>query len=478
MVDAEDGQGRAIPRLRAGQRTQANQGWLKTVRVHCFVDEGLGHSSYVIDLGDGTAAIVDPPRFPIEHEALIKRLGLRTAWTLDTHSHADYVTGSPALAARTGATFIAPAASRLASSHRAVRDQERLALADGVEMIALATPGHTPDHHAYVLANQGVPVALFSGGSLMVGAIGRTDLCGPELVVPLTHDMFRSLRRFHQLPDDLSLYPTHGAGSFCSAPGGTQRTSTLGQERSTNPLLAIADEDLFVTRLIAGFGSYPSYFARLPELNRRGPTRYDRLPPLEPRSIDVVERHLATGGVLIDARPIRAFSAGHIPGSLSNALRPVFGSWLGWLVEPDLPLLFMLDRDQDRVDLVRRCLDVGHEHLVGEIDGGIDAWIGSGRDVAAIPLVTPAEMIGRLIDVRQANEFTAGHVPGAGNTELGLVATTELADGPLTVMCGHGERAMTAASILAVRARNDVAVLDGGPDTWATATGNVLANGS
>lgn len=204
------------------------------MRIHDFVDEGLGHSSDVIDLGDGTAAIVDPPRFPIGHETLAGRLGLRVAWTLDTHSHADYVTGSPCLARRSGAVFLAPAASHLASPHQAVHDGEHVTLAEGVDLFALATPGHTPDHHAYLLADSGTPVGLFTGGSLMVGAVGRTDLCGPALARPLAHHMFRSLHRFDDLPDDLAVYPTHGAGSFCSASGSSQRTTTLRRERTTN----------------------------------------------------------------------------------------------------------------------------------------------------------------------------------------------------------------------------------------------------
>ena len=444
------------------------------MHVYDFVDEGLGHSSYVIDLGYGTAAVVDPPRFPSAHDALVERLDLRLAWTLDTHSHADYVTGSPALAERTGATFIAPAASHLESPHRPVTDSEHVALAEGVELIAVATPGHTPDHHAYVLVEDGSPVALFSGGSLMVGAVGRTDLCGPELAVPLAHKMFGALRRFDQLPDDLPVYPTHGAGSFCSAPGASQRTSTLGHERDTNSLFSITDEDLFVERLVAGFGTFPTYFARLPELNRRGPTRYDSVPRLAALQPDDVERHLAAGGVVIDARPVAAFSAGHIPRSLSNTLRPVFASWLGWLIEPNRALVFVLDPSQDRGELVRQCLDVGHEHLAGDVAGGIDAWTDSGRPVSTIPLVGPNGITGQVIDVRQANEYASGHIPGALNIELGAVEDAQLTAGPVSVMCGHGERAMTAASILTARRHDDVVVLDGGPDTWSDSTGNPL----
>jgi hydroxyacylglutathione hydrolase len=447
------------------------------VRVHGFVDEGLGHSSYVIDLGDGTAAMVDPPRFPTAQQRLVTTLSLRLAWTLDTHSHADYVTGSPALAARSGATFIAPAASHLESPHQPVRDREHVALAAGVEIVALATPGHTPDHHAYLLVDRGTPVALFSGGSLMVGTVGRTDLCGPDLAVPLAHEMFVALRRFDELPDALAVYPTHGAGSFCSAPGASQRTSTLGHERRANALFSITDENEFVDRLVAGFGNFPSYFARLPELNRLGPARYDSLPLLSALSADDVDRHVAAGGVVVDARPVSAFSAAHVPGALSITLRPVFASWLGWLVEANRAVAFLLDEGQDRDDLVRQCLDVGHEHLLGELAGGIDAWTSSGRTVGTIPLVDPAGMIGQVIDVRQSNEYTTGHVPGSINIELGALAEANLTAGPMTVMCGHGERAMTGASILSAHRDDHLVVLDGGPDTWSAAIGRSLETG-
>jgi hydroxyacylglutathione hydrolase len=273
------------------------------------------------------------------------------------------------------------------------------------------------------------------------------------------------------------VYPTHGAGSFCSAPGASQRTSTLGQERTTNPLFAITDEGDFVKRLVAGFGTFPPYFGRLPELNRRGPTSDDSIPELTRLGPEDVERHLAERGVVVDARSVAAFAEGHLPGSMSNALRPVFASWLGWLIEPNRAIVFVLDPDQDRGDLVRKCLDVGQENLVGELDGGIGVWTHSGRPTRTIPLVEPAAMTGRVIDVRQANEFATRHVPDAVNVELGAISKFGPAAGPLTVMCGHGERAMTAASILTAGGRDDVAVLDGGPDTWSTATGNPLRTG-
>ena len=447
------------------------------MKIYDFVDEGLGHSSYLIDLDDGTVALVDPARFPTVHETLAARLGSRIAWTFDTHSHADYVTGSPGLAARVGATFVAPAASRLETPHHSLIDGASIDLGGGMRMVAMATPGHTPDHHAYVLQRAGDPVALFSGGSLMVGAVGRTDLCGPELADPLAHAMFRSLRRFDNLADDLSVYPTHGAGSFCSAPGSSQRTTTLGDERSANALFAITDEDHFVTQLLAGFGTFPTYFARLPELNRVGPRRFDTVPRLELLGPDDIERHLATGVAVVDVRPTIGFAAGHVPGSMSNTLRPVFASWLGWLVEKDRPIAFIVDKSQDRDEIVRQCLDVGHERLIGELAGGIDAWTASGRPVATIPIVGPNAMVGRVVDVRQANEYASGHVPGATNIELGSIATADVPTGTLTLMCGHGERAMTAASLLAATGRSDLFVIDGGPDSWSTAARTPLETG-
>ncbi|HEX7070617.1 MAG TPA: MBL fold metallo-hydrolase, partial [Rhodothermales bacterium] len=305
------------------------------VGVHTFVDAGLGHSSYLVDLGDRTAAIVDPPRFADDHLTAARSLRLSTRWTVDTHSHADYITGSPALADSDGVTFIAPAVSNLETRHRAVRDDERVELADGVTLRAIATPGHTPDHYVYLLERDGRPAALFSGGSLLVGAVGRTDLCGPELAEPLAHEMFHSLRRLDGLPDELAVYPTHGAGSFCSAPGGADRTTTLGRERATNLLFRIDDEDTFVEALVDGLGSFPSYFLELPERNRRGPRRYVAVPELERLDVDAVDRLVESGVVIVDVRPILEFASGHVPGSISIALRPVFASWLGWLVDLD-----------------------------------------------------------------------------------------------------------------------------------------------
>lgn len=444
------------------------------MKIVDFVDEGLGHSSYLVDLGDGRALVVDPPRLPSAHiEAAAKR-GLKIAYTADTHSHADYISGSPELAAH-GATFLASKGAALEVAHRDVEPGEEIELNDRVTLRAIPTPGHTPDHLAYLLCDYGEPTALFSGGSLMVGTVGRTDLLGPEPREDLTRQLYRALRdEILTLPDDLAVYPTHGAGSFCSAPGATERTTTIGLERATNSLLRALDEDTFVRQLLAGLGTFPTYFSRLPEVNRHGPRLYDTLPDVTRLPAREVQSLIERGALVVDARPITAFSAGHVPGSLSIELRPVFGSWLGWLVDPDRPLVFVLTADQDRTELVRQCLTVGYEHLEGELDGGIDAWRAAGYPTHRTDLVGAGDLSGDVIDVRQRAEYESGHVPGALPVELGTLAVTTVPEGPVTVMCGHGERAMTGASILEQCGRRDVAVLVGGPTDWSELTGEAL----
>jgi glyoxylase-like metal-dependent hydrolase (beta-lactamase superfamily II)/rhodanese-related sulfurtransferase len=445
------------------------------IEVLAFVDEGLGHSSYLVDLGDGRALVVDPPRLPVDHVAAARERNLEIAFTADTHSHADYISGSPDLAAR-GATFLASKDAHLAVDHDDIAPGEELELRRGLTLRAIATPGHTPDHLAYLLCEDGRPAALFSGGSLMVGTVGRTDLLGPDLSEALARRLYRALLdEILTLPDDLAVYPTHGAGSFCSSPGASERTTTIARERATNPMLAAPDEDTFVEQLLAGFGTFPTYFSRLPEVNRLGPRVYSSPPTLARLDVHAFREVLATGAVLVDVRPIEQFAAGHVPGALSIELRPVFASWLGWLVEPDRPLVFMLDDDQDRAELVRQCLSIGYDNLAGELDGGIKAW-----SVDEVPetvgLVEPDAIAATIVDVRQRNEYDTGHVPGALHIELGNLADTasELPDGPLTVMCGHGERAMTGASILGAQGRRDVSALRGGPDDWSVATGRAL----
>jgi hydroxyacylglutathione hydrolase len=452
--------------------------------VHPVVDEGLGNSAYVVELSDRRALVVDPSRDPTPYLELARWRRLRIAYAAETHLHADFLTGSRELAAADGAQILAPHASRLGFAHRGLEDGQEIDLG-GLTLRALATPGHAPEHASYLLLDGARPVAVFSGGALLVGTVARTDLADPELTEPLARAAYRSLHgQLLSLPDELAVYPTHGAGSFCSASAGDQRTTTIGAERRHNRLLAASDEDAFVADLLASFGSYPPYFLRLRERNRVGPELLGadwRVLPL--LSTGQVQQHLAGGGMVVDARPVTAFAAGHIPGVLSIALRPAFVSWLGWLVDDTRPLVFVLDEDQDRGELARQCRTIGYDHLVGELAGGMAAWRAANLPQAQLPVVEAEQLddeAGVVLDVRQASEVADGHLPGAVTVELGALAgdrlPAQLPEGPVTVMCSHGQRAMTAASLLARAGHKDLGVVHGGPQDWQRATGQALAS--
>ena len=407
-------------------------------RIIALVDEGLGNSCYLVDLGEGRALAVDPSRDLRALRAAAQRHRLRIGYVAETHLHADFLSGACQLAATDGAQIVAGDGGR-EFAHTALADAEVLDLG-GLTLRALATPGHTFEHLSYLLLDGSRPIGLFTGGSLLVGAAARTDLAGPAHVDELTRAQFHSLRRLATLPSDTAVYPTHGAGSFCSAPPGAERTTTIGQELATNPLLAIADESEFTRALLDGLGTYPPYFLRLGELNRRR-------------------------------------AAGHLPRSLSIPLRPAFATWLGWLADAERPLVFVRDEDQDPDEVIWQCLKIGYERIAGELDGGIAAWQAAGLPLTGNDMVR-AEAVdtGALVDIRQGGEFAAGHIPGALHQELGSVAdaATSLPAGPLAVMCGHGERAASAASVLERAGRPGAAIVLGGPPDWSDATGRPL----
>jgi hydroxyacylglutathione hydrolase len=208
---------------------------VNAIEIHPLVEEGLGNSAYLVELGDGWALVVDPARDPTPYLELARRRRLRITHAVETHLHADFVSGSRELAAR-GARVVAARAANLQFPHHGMDDDEQLQLG-GLTLRALATPGHAPEHLAWLLVDGGQPLALFSGGALLVGGVARTDLVSPDQTGPLTGAAWRSAQRLLELPDEVRVYPTHGAGSFCSTPGGAERITTIGAERAYNPLL-------------------------------------------------------------------------------------------------------------------------------------------------------------------------------------------------------------------------------------------------
>lgn len=435
-------------------------------------DAGLGNTAYLVDLGEGRALVVDACRDLrlLRHEA--ERRGLEIAFAADTHLHADFLSGATQLAAKDGAEVLASRLGDRSFRHRGLVDEEEVDLG-GLTLRALATPGHTDEHLSFVLLDGSRALGVFSGGSLIVGAAARVDLVDPARVDELARSQYRSLRRLAALGDGAELWPTHGGGSFCSTGAPAGSSSTIGAERATNPLLLL-DEDDFVERLVGSHGSFPPYFLRLGAENRLGPAVVEDRPVVEAIAPADAAGLVAAGATILDIRGVEAYAASHPTGAVSIPLRSGFASWLGWLTAHDRPLLLLRDADQDLDEVVWQALKIGYENIAGEIVGGIDAWAAAGLPTSSVPLLGAQDATGlRVLDIRQSSEFDAGHLPGAIHVELGSLAAVAatFADEPTVIMCGHGERAAGAASILETAGLQRLAILAGGPDDLAEARG-------
>jgi hydroxyacylglutathione hydrolase len=448
-------------------------------QIVTVIDEGLGNTAYLVDLGDGRALAVDPSRdLRAMRDALAGR-GLRVAFAADTHLHADFLSGARQLASTDSSSVLASVAGGREFDHTGLRDGDEIDLG-GLRLRALGTPGHTDEHLSFLLLDGAHPVGVFTGGSLLVGAVARTDLVDPARTEELARAQYRSVQRLLELPDQVAVWPTHGAGSFCAAPAGAERTSTIGTERAGNPLLLAQSEDEFVARLIDSLGSYPPYFDRLGEANRRGPAVLPANLDIEPLTPIAAAAAQAAGATLLDVRPVPSFASAHPDGALSIPLRPAFASWLGWLAANDRPIIVLREPDQDLDEVLWPAVKIGYENIVGEVAGGIDAWTAASLPTTSTPMTeATADADVRVLDIRQRAEYHAGHVPGALHVELGDLrgAIDQLADVPTVVMCGHGERAMGAASLLTGLGFSHVSVLAGSPEDWVDANGQHLETG-
>lgn len=446
--------------------------------VRLFRDDGLGNGSYLVHTGEARAVLIDPDRRFRRYFAAAEEAGVEIGAVLETHLHADFVSGAHDLRAVTGAELYEPAEAGVPFPHRPVKPGERFEL-DDVEIEVIGTPGHAPEHVSYVFrsGSEGAS-ALFSGGALTAGGAARTDLAGPELTERLTRDAYETLRHaFEDLPDDTPLMPTHGAGSFCSTGSGSKHTSTLGAERATNPLLAMTD-DAFLHDWPATFPRTPAYFARMREVNWSGPRLRSGIEP--PRPLDAkafaaaASRHDA---VVVDVRDKDAYAEGHGQGALAIPFRDSFPTWIGWLVPPEATLLFVVD-GVPLDDVVDACLLVGLDRFGGYLDGGLDAWRAAALPVRSLPGIVSEdavpwlEMGARPVDVREPDELERGAVAGSVAIPLGDLPkrTGEVPSGrPLIVYCASGMRSTTAASILERAGIGPVVNLKGGYGAWQEA---------
>jgi hydroxyacylglutathione hydrolase len=457
------------------------------VLIRQFVVEGLGHlSTLVADEASGLAAVIDPRRDVDVYLDAARAADVRISHVLETHLHNDYVSGGRELSALTGATHGIGAGAELRHEHRPLRHGATLEVG-ALHLTVLDTPGHTPEHVSYALtdtsrANE--PVLLFTGGSLLVGAVGRTDLLGAENAVPYARAMFKSLHEVILPHEDfVGVYPTHGAGSLCSIGISATPSSTIGFERRHNPMLRPSDVDAFATALLAGQPAFPPYFARMRPANQAGPRLLGGRPPdPRPMAVDDVRAALARHAVVVDLRRPAEFAVEHIPGSISIPAGSSFGTWLGWVVDPERPLVLVLDDPDDWDDAIRQAVRIGYDTVAGHLRGGMAAWAEAGGALESSGRLTVRQLAERLagdpaqvplvVDVRQASEFAEGHVAGAIHLYAGDLQDrlSELPrDRPLATMCASGYRSSVAASLLRRAGFTDVSWVADGIPSWEAA---------
>ena len=425
-----------------------------------FFDEGLAQASFLVGCDRAKEAIVIDPRRDVSvYLAAARQHGATIVAAIETHVHADFVSGARELA-ETGARVYTGPGADLEYGHHEVRDGETLAVGD-VTLTCLHTPGHTWEHICILAEAGGQPARLFTGDLLFVGAVGRPDLVGEAQTRQLAEKLYESLGRIMSLDDRIEIHPGHGAGSLCGAGIGKDPSSTIGRERRQNALLQHKERDAFVAAVLADLPDTPPYFARMKQLNKAGPPLLDeqrRLPSIRPAAAAALA---ADGALILDLRDAAAFAAAHPYGALNFAFGPKIGYWAGWLIPPDEPLLILADEAAQAQEAATQLHRVGLDRIEGAVSGGFTDWIGAGLPVAELAQMSPAELRDavasdrhgvRLVDVRSPHEWQSGHIDGSVNIPVGELParTGELAGSTLVAtICEGGYRSSLAASLLA-----------------------------
>ena len=436
------------------------------IQIETVETPSLGDRSYLAFDGE-VAVAVDPQRDVDRLLAVLASRGLRLVYVVETHVHNDYVTGGPELSRRTGAGYVLPAGTGAQVEHTPVADGQVLE-AGAMRLQVLHTPGHTHSHVSYVLQTaDGAVRAVFTGGSLLYGATGRTDLVSPADTDTLTHAQFASVRRLAaELPETTEVFPTHGFGSFCSATPTSGTASTIGEQSRVNPALTLQEQD-YVDTLLAGLDAYPAYYARMGPINRSGP------PPVDlslPQLVDPAElrRRLEAGDWVVDLRARTAFAAAHLPGSRNLELGINFATYLGWLYTYGAPLTLIGESEQQVADARRELVRIGIDQLAGMMVGDVQQ-LADGQQLRSYPVSDFAGLaqatrhtVVQVLDARRNDERAAGYVAGSQHIPLHELPDRldEVPHGEVWVYCGSGYRASIAASLLDTPGRQIVLIND------------------
>jgi hydroxyacylglutathione hydrolase len=454
-----------------------------SLRFEQFLTEGIAQLSYLVgDDDNGAAAVIDPRADVDIYVKAARKYKLSITHVFETHIHADFVSGARELAARTGAGIYLSkeGGARYGFEHESIKDGDTFEFGS-VRMTCRFTPGHTPEHMSYLLAekdNPDKPWSVLSGDSLFVSSAGRPDLLGEDQSEKLANQLFDTLRDFYlRLADHVLLYPGHGHGSPCGADIGDRLVGSIGYERFTNKFLQIEDRKAFVEYALSTAPPTPRYYPRMKQVNAEGPKVLGTLPTVPGLPPDRFKKaHESGRNVLVDTRSMLAFGGGHIPGALNIGSRPELSIWAGWMLDPKQPILLVLDEDSELEDVVALFVRTGHIHFAGYLVGGMKAWDNAGLPLAKVPQMTVHELKdadgGQILDVRAPSEWQDGHVPGAEHhflPELRQHARSLDRNKRTIVYCDSGYRASLGASVLQAEGFREVHNVPGSWQAWQSA---------
>lgn len=443
-------------------------------------DEGLAQASFLLACDRTRDAVVIDPRRDIEvYVAAARQHGLRLRFAIETHVHADFVSGSRELAA-IGVRVVGGPGSALRFDHHEASDGEPLQLGD-LALRFLHTPGHTPEHISIVAEQPGEPRRVFTGDTLFVGAVGRPDLLGADQTRQLASRLYDSLfEKLLPLDDETEVHPGHGAGSLCGAGIGSEPHSTIGQERRFNPMLQHRSRDTFVAAVLGDLPDTPPYFARMKRVNQDGPALlgladgFAGVSAVPPRDALTA---MNAGTLLLDVRGVDGFTAAHPTGAINIGFGTKVGYWAGWVLPADARLMILAPGPREANETARQLLRVGLDSVAGYVDGGFDAWRAAGLPVSHIAQMSAGDLRARLatgepltvLDVRTPREWRGGHIDGALHVPLGDLPA-HLASIPVTVpvatLCEGGFRSSLAASLLSRAGLVHVVNVSGGMSAY------------
>ncbi|PSK80971.1 hydroxyacylglutathione hydrolase [Limimaricola soesokkakensis] len=454
-----------------------------TLRFEQILADGVAECSYL--LGDDAAhvcAVVDPrPDVDIYLEAA-RRFGLAITHVFETHIHADFMSGARELVDRLGGQaklyVSTEGGAEYGFDHETVRDGDEFRFG-GLRMKARFTPGHTPEHMSYFLydGDTETPWGVLSGDAFFVDSVGRPDLMGDDQTEELTEKLFHTVRDvFMALPDDVIIYPCHGAGSACGPDIGDRMSSTIGYERRFNDYAKIESLEEFKKVMQTDAPPVPTHYPRLKKVNAKGPEVLRNLPRVPPLTVERFAKATEGGAQIVDTRDMMDFGAGHVKGSLNIGARPELSVWAGWLLDPEKPIYLVLHEDADLPGVVKLLWRTGFTEFGGYLAGGMSAWREAGRDFAQIPQISVHELKDAQditpLDVRKPDEWEGGHLPGATHAFLGELRE-KMSDldrsKSYATYCASGFRASIAASLLAAHGFETIRNVPGSWKAWSAA---------